>query len=264
LREEFLTAEMGISGANFLVADMGMIALTTNEGNGRLSVSLPRIHVALAGIEKMIPRLEDLALFWPLLSSSGTGQALTCYSTLAGGPRRGDEPDGPVEFHVVLLDNGRTRLLANVEQRDALHCIRCGACLNVCPVYRTVGGHAYGTTYQGPIGSVITPHLRGAQEWSHLPGASSLCGACTEVCPVLIDLHHHLLHNRRDAVSAGFNSRWERLVFKLWLWAMRGPRRFRMAGLLLRFGRPLAGAWTKTRDLPPTPPQSFRDWWAAQ
>jgi L-lactate dehydrogenase complex protein LldF len=251
---------MGISGANFLVADTGMIALTTNEGNGRLSVSLPRIHVAVAGIEKLIPRLDDLALFWPLLSTSGTGQALTCYNTLVGGPRRDGEPDGPAEFHVILLDNGRTKLLADAEQRDALHCIRCGACLNACPVYKTVGGHSYGTTYQGPIGSVITPHLRG-EEWSHLAFASSLCGACTDVCPVKIDLHHHLLHNRRNAAP---RHPWQRLAFKLWLWFMQDATRYRLAGKLLRFAGPFAKPWTATRDLPAMPPQTFRDWWQEQ
>jgi L-lactate dehydrogenase complex protein LldF len=260
LREEFLTADMGISGANFLIADTGMIALTTNEGNGRLSVSLPRIHVALAGIEKLIPRLDDLPLFWPLLSTSGTGQALTCYNTLVGGPRRDGESDGPEEFHVVLFDNGRTKLLADAEQRDALHCIRCGACLNVCPVYKTIGGHSYGTTYQGPIGGVITPHLRGA-EWSHLPFASSLCGACTDVCPVKIDLHHHLLHNRRNAAPL---HPVQRFAFKLWLWFMQDAKRYRLAGKLLRFAGPFAKPWTQTRDLPATPKQSFRDWWAQQ
>jgi len=260
LRQEFLTADMGISGANFLVADTGMIAITTNEGNGRLSVSLPRIHVALAGIEKLIPRLDDLALFWPLLSTSGTGQALTCYSTLVGGPRRDGEPDGPEEFHVILLDNGRTKLLADAEQRDTLHCIRCGACLNACPVYKTIGGHSYGTTYQGPIGSVITPHLRG-EEFSHLPYASSLCGACTDVCPVGIDLHHHLLHNRRNSAP---RHPFQHLAFRLWAWTMQSTMRYRLAGKLLRFAGPFAKPWTQTRDLPATPPQSFREWWSRQ
>jgi L-lactate dehydrogenase complex protein LldF len=253
LRQDFLTAEMGITGANFLVADTGMIALTENEGNARLSFSLPKIHVAITGIEKLVPRFEDLALLWPLLATSGTGQAVTAYNSLIGGPRRDNEPDGPEEFHVILLDNGRTRLLADAEQRDALHCIRCGACLNVCPVYKTIGGHAYGTTYQGPIGSVITPHLRGAQEWSHLPYASSLCGACTDVCPVRIDLHHHLLHNRRNAVAQKFDSLWQRLAFKFWLWAMQSPTRYRLATLAL----PLAKIW----NVPQPAQQSFRNWW---
>jgi L-lactate dehydrogenase complex protein LldF len=160
--------------------------------------------------------------------------------------------DGPEEFHVILLDNGRTRLLADVEQRDALHCIRCGACLNVCPVYKTIGGHAYGTTYQGPIGSVITPHLRGAEEWSHLPYPSSLCGACTDVCPVRIDLHHHLLHNRRNFVVKKFDNPLQRLAFRLWLWAMQSETRYRLAACAL----PLLRRW-----IPAPPSQSFRDYW---
>src|ERR1017187_6829248 len=152
LRREFMTADMGITGGNFAIADTGMIALTENEGNARLSFSLPRVHVAIVGIEKLLPRFEDLALFWPLLAASGTGQAITAYISVIGGPRREEEADGPQEFHVILLNNGRTRMLADAEQRDALHCIRCGACLNACPIYKNIGGHAYGTTYQGPIG----------------------------------------------------------------------------------------------------------------
>jgi len=267
LRHEFLTADMGITGANFLIADTGMIALSTNEGNGRLSVSLPRIHIAVVGIEKLIPRLEDLALLWPILATAGTGQAVTVYNTLIGGPRRDGEPDGPAEFHVVLLDNGRTRLLADAEQRDALHCIRCGACLNACPVYMNIGGHAYGTTYQGPIGSVITPNAFGAEEWSHLPYASSLCGACTDVCPVRIDLHHHLLHNRRNAVQRRFDNRAQRLAFHAWLWAMQTPQRYAFAGKLARLAMrlgcaaSLAKPWTRTRELPKPAAQTFRDWW---
>jgi len=270
LRQDFLTADMGITGANFLIADTGMIALTTNEGNGRLSVSLPRIHVAIAGIEKVIPRLSDLGLFWPVLCTSGTGQALTSYSTLVGGPRRDGEPDGPAEFHVILLDNGRSKLLANLEMRDVLHCIRCGACLNTCPVYKTIGGHTYATTYQGPIGSVLTPRLRGAAEWSHLSFASSLCGSCTDVCPVRIDLHHHLLHNRRDAIAGKLDNPLQRLAFKLWLWTMQSPARYAAAGKLASLGMRLglansfAKPWTATRDLPEPPRQSFRDWWSKQ
>ncbi|MEI8316058.1 MAG: LutB/LldF family L-lactate oxidation iron-sulfur protein [Verrucomicrobiota bacterium] len=270
LRQDFLTADMGITGANFLIADTGMIALTTNEGNGRLSVSLPRIHVVIAGIEKLIPRLSDLGLFWPVLCTSGTGQALTSYSTLVGGPRRDGEPDGPAEFHVILLDNGRTKLLANPEMRDVLHCIRCGACLNTCPVYKTIGGHTYATTYQGPIGSVLTPRLRGAEEWSHLSFASSLCGSCTDVCPVRIDLHHHLLHNRRDAIAGKLDNPFQRLAFKLWLWILQSPARYVCAGKLARLGMRLglgnsfAKPWTATRDLPEPPRQSFRDWWRHQ
>jgi L-lactate dehydrogenase complex protein LldF len=267
LRHEFLTADMGVTGANFLIADTGMITISTNEGNGRLSVSLPRIHIAVAGIEKLIPRLEDLALMWPVLAASGNGQAVTVYNTLLGGPRRDSETDGPEEFHVVLLDNGRTRLLADAEQRDALHCLRCGACLNACPVYRNIGGHSYGTTYQGPIGSVITPHLREAREWSHLPYASSLCGACSDVCPVRIDIHHHLLHNRRNAVRLRFDKTWERWAFRAWLWAMQTPQRYVLAGKLarvaLRLGlvTPLVNPWTQGRELPEPPQHTFRLWW---
>jgi L-lactate dehydrogenase complex protein LldF len=267
LRKDFQTADMGITGANFAVADLGMIALTENEGNIRLCFSLPRVHVALVGIEKIIPHFEDLAILWPVLGTTGTGQALTSYSSLIGGPRAAGETDGPDEFHVVLLDNGRTRLLADVEQRDALQCIRCGACLNSCPIYESIGGHAYGTPYQGPIGSVITPHLRGWPDWSHLPYASSLCGACTSVCPVHVDLHHHLFHNRRNAVKLKLDPWYQRVAFRVWRWLMEDSTRYALAGKLGRFAlrlgvaRPFLSPWTKTREFPAAPAQSFRDWW---
>jgi len=259
LRQDFLTADMGVTGANFAVAETGQIALTENEGNIRLTFSLPRIHVAVVGIEKLVPRVADLALFWPMLAHSGTGQAITGTCSLVGGPRRDGEPDGPEEFHVVLLDNGRTRLLADVAQRDALHCIRCGACLNACPVYRTIGGHAYHTTYMGPIGCVITPHLRGRDDWAHLPYASSLCGACAEVCPVNIPVHRHLLQNRRNTAGG-----WQRLAFKFWAWTVQDPLRYRWAGKFLRCAGPFAKLWTDTREWPAAPAQSFRDWWQKQ
>jgi L-lactate dehydrogenase complex protein LldF len=274
-REQFASAVMGITGGNFLVADVGMVALTENEGNARLSFSMPDVHVALVGIEKVVPKLEDLALLWPMLSTSGTGQHITCYNSLVGGPRREGEHDGPREFHVVLMDAGRTRLLADPEQRESLQCIRCGACLNACPIFQSVGGHTYGTTYQGPIGAVITPHLRGLKEWNHLSYASSLCGRCTEVCPVKIDLHHHLLRNRRNAVQAGFGKWHERFAFRVWLWFHRSAFRFRLGARLARigqavyfglrmdrwrFGNPLFG-WTKSRTLPRLASESFRDWW---
>jgi len=270
LRKDFLSADMGITGANFAVADLGMIALTENEGNIRLCFSLPRVHVALVGIEKIVPRLEDLAILWPVLGTMGTGQALTSYSSLIGGPRATAEQDGPDEFHVVLLDNGRTRLLADIEQRDALECIRCGACLNSCPIYESIGGHAYGTAYQGPIGSVITPHLRGWPDWSHLSFASSLCGACTSVCPVHVDLHHHLFHNRRNAVKQRLDPWFQRAAFRVWRWLMEDSMRYALAGKLGRFAlrlgaaRPLLKPWTKTREFPTAPSQSFRDWWVNQ
>ncbi len=273
LRKAFFAAEMGISGANFLVADPGVIAISTNEGNGRLSTSVPRIHVAVTGIEKIIPRLEDLATFWPVLATSGTGQPITTYGTLIGGPRAPGEADGPEEFHVVLVDNGRSTLLAHEEEREVLHCIRCGACLNICPVFRHVGGHTYGTTYPGPIGSVLTPHLRGS-EFDHLSYASSLCGACTSVCPVKIDLHHHLLHNRRDFVRNGHSAAREKSKFHWFSRTMSSPRLYAFAGGLMRrslralyaFG--LAGSvldpmrtWTKHRAPVPLPKRSFREQW---
>ncbi|MBS1853565.1 MAG: iron-sulfur cluster-binding protein [Acidobacteria bacterium] len=273
LREAFFKAEMGVSGANFVVADSGMIALTTNEGNGRLCTSFPKVHVAVTGIEKVIPRMQDLATLWPVLSTAGTGQAVTVYNTLVG-PRLPHEVDGPEEFHVVLLDNGRSELLADPEQRDALHCIRCGACLNVCPVYRTIGGHAYGTTYQGPIGSVLTPHFRGLKDFQHLSSASSLCGACSDACPVKIDLHHHLLHNRRNAVKEGERPWAERLAFKAWRWGMAGATRFGWLGAVARFGLRAAqsvglsgtaldpaGPWSKNHADLTVPKKSFRALW---
>ena len=271
LRERYVTADVGISGANFAVAETGMISITENEGNARLTCALPRVHIALMGIEKVLPTLDDLALFLPLLATAGAGQALTGYNSLYGGPRLAGECDGPRAMHVVLLDNGRTTLLADAEQRDALHCIRCGACLNVCPVYQSVGGHTYGTTYQGPIGSVITPHLRGVQQWKHLSYASSLCGACTEACPVKIDLHHHLLRGRRNA-SAAVPSRGEKLAFRAYAVVVNRPWLFSMALRLSRWMQPLQRcvkggrldplrAWTATRDLPAVAPRSFRQQW---
>ncbi len=215
LREKYLTADACITGANFLLADTGSIALTENEGNIRLSTTFPKIHIAIAGIEKIIPSMTDLDLYWPLLSSHGTGQNLTVYNSIIGGPRQPGETDGPEKMYVILLDNGRTDVLAREDQRQALYCIRCGACLNACPVYKNIGGHTYNTTYSGPIGSMITPHMRGMQAFKHLSYASSLCGKCTEVCPVKIDIHNMLLANRRDAVKEGLASPAERIGWKV-------------------------------------------------
>ncbi|RYY88305.1 MAG: iron-sulfur cluster-binding protein [Chitinophagaceae bacterium] len=220
LREKYREAEIGITGANFLLADTGSIAVTENEGNGRLSCAYPKTHIAIVGIEKVLPSINDLALFWPLLSTFGTGQRLTVYNSIISGPRRSDEEDGPDEMYVILLDNGRTNILQNPKQRESLYCIRCGACLNACPVYKNIGGHAYGTTYSGPIGSVITPHLKDMDEFKHLSYASSLCGNCTEVCAVKINLHELLLENRAEAVEQGSSSFAERTAWKFWKMAM--------------------------------------------
>ncbi len=271
LRQKYIHADIGFTGGNFAIAETGMISITENEGNARLTAALPKTMITLLGIEKVLPRLEDLALFLPLLATSGTGQPLTCYNTMYGGPRQPGETDGPEEWHVVLLDNRRTELLADPEQRDALHCIRCGACLNVCPIFKNVGGHTYGTTYSGPIGSVITPHLRGLQDWKHLSFSSSLCGACTETCPVKIDLAHHLLQNRRNASSQQPSFAWKN-GFKLFAFIFNRPTLYKLIAPLGRIGQKLhplvkgtkldpAYSWTKTREAPQIAPQTFKEYW---
>src|SRR6187551_1434641 len=216
LRKKYVEAQVGITGANFIIADIGGIAITENEGNARLSCSIPKTHIVVAGIEKVIPSMNDLALFWPLLATYGTGQKITVYNTIVTGPRQENETDGPEEMYVILLDNGRTNILQNPKQRESLYCIRCGACLNACPIYKNIGGHAYGATYSGPIGSVITPHLQGMNEFKHLSYASSLCGNCTEVCAVKINLHELLLENRHESVEEGLVTFTERMAWKAW------------------------------------------------
>ena len=277
LRRAFFSAELGISGANFLVADAGMVAISTNEGNGRLSTSLPKVHIVVTGIEKVIPRLEDLAVLWPVLATTGTGQPITTYSTLIGGPRKADEVDGPEEFHVVLVDNGRTEVLADEAQQELLRCIRCGACLNQCPVYRQVGGHTYKSIYPGPIGSALMPIFQGQQEYGHLAYACSLCTACNSVCPVKIKLSDHLLESRRQYVAEGDAKLSEKIGFRLFRWAAMSPSRFAFFGWLgrtslraaLRIGLsrsalgPLA-KWTQYRALPEVPQSSFRALWRKQ
>ncbi len=282
LRERFLAADIGISGANFLLADSGSIVIVENEGNARLTTTAPKIHVAIAGIEKMIPRAQDLAVFLKLLGRSGTGQTLTSYTSCLTGPRRDPEIDGPDELYIVLLDNGRTRLLADAEKRQSLYCIRCGACLNHCPVYRKIGGHNYPWVYSGPIGAVISPQYRGVMQDPWLPFASSLCGACSEVCPVKIDLPKVLLDLRKDVnaarVQTGQN-RLERLGFKIWAWVMRHPRLYEMAGTAASMVLPRNGpwisklpgllnqgparAWLSQRDLPAVS-KTFRELWRAR
>lgn len=216
LREKYVQAEVGVTGANFILPDIGAIALTENEGNARLTSAWPKTHIVVVGIEKVIPSVHDLHLFWPLLSTFGTGQKVTVYNSILAGPRLSGESDGPEEMIVILLDNGRTNLLKDPVAREALYCIRCGACLNACPVYKNIGGHAYETTYSGPIGKVITPYLRGMEAYQHLSYASSLCGNCTEVCPVKINLHELLLHNRHESVKQGNSSLAERLAWQAW------------------------------------------------
>ena len=216
LRNKYIAAEIGITGANFIISDIGGIAVTENEGNARLSCAFPKTHIVVAGIEKVIPSMTDLALFWPLLATYGTGQQITTYNTIVSGPRQPGEPDGPEEMYVILLDNGRTNILDNEKSRESLYCIRCGACLNACPVYKNIGGHAYETTYSGPIGAVITPHLKELGEWKHLSYASSLCGNCTEVCAVKINLHELLLENRHEAVTSGSATWGEKIAWKVW------------------------------------------------
>ena len=230
LREKYMQAEVGITGANFVIADVGAIAVTENEGNARLSCAWPKTHIVVTGIEKVIPSLTDLGLFWPLLATYGTGQRITVYNTIVTGPRQLAETDGPEDMYVILLDNGRTNILANEKTRESLYCIRCGACLNACPVYKNIGGHSYATAYSGPIGSVITPHLKNMDEWKHLSYASSLCGNCTEVCAVKINLHELLLENRHESVEEGDSPFAERMAWKMWKHAMLHRSYMNMGG----------------------------------
>ncbi len=220
MREKYVQAEVGVTGANFLIPETGSIAITENEGNARLSAAFPKTHIVITGIEKVIPQLQDLSLFWPLLSTYGTGQQMTVYNSIISGPRSAREQDGPDEMYVILLDNGRTNILQDPVSRESLYCIRCGACLNACPVYKNIGGHSYGTTYSGPIGSVITPNLKDLGEWNHLSHASSLCGGCTEVCAVKINLHELLLNNRRETVRLGKGNMMEKIAWAVWQQSM--------------------------------------------
>jgi L-lactate dehydrogenase complex protein LldF len=263
MRKKYLEAEIGITGANFVIADTGSIAVSENEGNGRLSASFPKTHIVITGIEKLIPSLTDLALFWPLLATYGTGQRVTSYNSIISGPRQPNEKDGPTEMYVILLDNGRTQMLANVKLRESLYCIRCGACLNACPVYKNIGGHSYGTTYSGPIGAVITPHLKTMGEWKHLSYASSLCGNCTEVCAVKINLHEILLENRHEAVQQG-NSGWmERLAWKGWKLASLNRTWMNMGNASLKswFINRVFRGWNRQRSPLHFPEKNFNQRW---
>ena len=268
LREDFLSADMGISGGNFLIAETGSIGLVMNEGNGRMCTSLPRVHVALVGIEKLVDTVEDYATLTQVLPSSSTGQKLTVYTNIINGPRRDDEDDGPEYTYVILVDNGRTEIY-DTKYAEALLCIRCGACQNACPVYRTMGGHAYGWVYGGPIGAVLTPLFVGLENATPLPHASSLCGSCKQVCPVDIDLPRMLLDLRWDLVQEGeSNVRWD-MAMKMWAIGMTSPTRFNLGGVAARVGQHIMGEympgvlgnWTKHRDFPDFASKPFRQLW---
>lgn len=270
LRERFLTARVGVSGANFGIAETGAVCVVESEGNGRMCTTLPPVLVTVLGIEKLLPRFADLEVFLQLLPRSATGERMNPYTSVWTGVTTGD---GPQEFHVVLLDNGRTRVLSDAVGRQALHCIRCSACLNVCPVYSRTGGHAYGSVYPGPIGAILVPQLIGIENAATLPFASTLCGACYEVCPVKIDIPNVLLHLRAKAVEAKAPVS-ERAAMRSVAWFFGSPRRLRAAqrlgrlaqrpfirkGSIRRLPGPL-GNWTRTRDLKPVATESFRSWW---
>jgi len=276
LRQKFLDADVGITGANFLVAETGSAVIVTNEGNGDLTQTLPRVHVAVASIEKVVPTLEDASVLLRLLARSATGQEFSAYTTFSTGPRREGDPDGPEAFHVILVDNGRSALLGG-EFQEILRCIRCGACMNHCPVYRSVGGHAYGAVYVGPMGAVLTPALAGLEAGLHLPNASSFCGRCESVCPMQIPLPKLMRHWRERAFEAAVAPAVERFAVRLWAWAARRPRLYgqgariavrTLAWLGRKRGRlsqlPLAGGWTGGRDLPVPEGRTFQARWRAE
>lgn len=264
LREKYVAAEAGITGGNFLIADIGGVALTENEGNAWLSMAFPKVHIAIVGIEKIIPSLNDMELFWSLLATYGTGQNVTVYNSILTGPRQAGETDGPEEMYVVLLDNGRTNVLEQPEQHRSLQCIRCGACLNACPIYNGVGGHSYASPYSGPIGAVLTPQLWGMKEYKHLSYSSSLCGRCTEVCPVKIDLHNLLLYNRRDAVKEKLSTSAKNLTWIFWKKAMMKRSAMEKGGAKLKnfiISRFFKKSWGNRRELPKVAPKSFNQIW---
>ncbi|MFN8371754.1 MAG: lactate utilization protein B [Anaerolineae bacterium] len=268
LRHVFVEADMGISGGNFIIAETGTLCLVTNEGNGRMVTALPKCHIGIVGIEKVIETIEDYATLTQILPRSATGQQMTVYTQMINGPRRDDEPDGPDEVYVILVDNGRSKVYAT-KYAEALACIRCGACLNACPVYQVTGGHAYGWVYSGPIGAVITPALTGLENATPLPQASSLCGKCKQVCPVDIDIPRMLLDLRHDEVQQGMTDKLYDVGIKAWSIGNSSPALFQMGGAAARIGTrflpnqlpgPLAG-WTKYRDFPQFAPKSFHQMW---
>jgi L-lactate dehydrogenase complex protein LldF len=273
LREKFATADMGIIGVNFAISETGTIVICTNEGNGRFCTSRPRVVVALMGMEKVIPSFSDLAVYLKLLARSSTGQRITVYTSMISGPRTEIEPDGPEEFHLIIMDNGRSRILAS-DYAETLRCIRCGACLNACPVYRKVGGHAYGTVYMGPIGKLLTPLFEGMKTYSDLPQASSLCGACYEACPVRINIPEMLIRMRSDINRLGHTPILLRWAMKAWAWTLRSQRIYEIGSVVQQFGSrllakdgwirslpfPVSG-WTRSRDFLAPAQKSFRQMW---
>jgi L-lactate dehydrogenase complex protein LldF len=266
LRNKYGEAEAGITGANFLLADVGAVCLTENEGNALMSFSFPKVHIVIAGIEKLIPSISDLQLMWPLLATMGTGQKVTAYNSIIFGPRKEGESDGPEEMYVILLDNRRSEVLKQERTRRALSCIRCGACLNACPIYKNIGGYTYGTVYTGPIGSVITPYLENMRDYKHLSYASSLCGSCSDVCPVLIPLHELLLVNRNNSIKMGLYTAGEKFV-------MSNMRRVLLRRNLMNMGGGMknrlfknffASTWGPRRELPHLEAKTFNKLWKEQ
>lgn len=276
LREKFIAADVGITGANFLIAETGSSVIVTNEGNGDLTQILPRVHIVIATIEKIVPTREDTMTILRVLARSATGQEFSTYTTFSTGPKRPEDPDGPEEYHVVILDNGRSEMLAT-EFRDVLRCIRCGACMNHCPIYHAIGGHAYGWVYPGPIGAVLTPSLIGVEKAGHLPNASTFCGRCEAVCPMRIPLPK-LMRKLRDLEFETAAAPWtQRTAIRFWAYFAKRPRLYRgvvnlAIPILARLGRkrgafrflPFAGGWTKYRDLPAPQGRTFQRLWQEQ
>jgi len=274
LRAKFKAADMGITGANFAVAETGTVTIVTNEGNGRFCTNRPRVLVSLMGIEKVIPRMKDLALFLKILAKSATGQRMTCYTSMFTGPKREGDFDGPEEFHLVIMDRGRSDILGEKDFRHVLRCIRCGACLNTCPVYRTIGGHAYESVYPGPIGCMITPLFNSFEEYQDLPLACSLCTACYEACPVRIDIPTTMIELRQELCKRGYVDLFYRLGFKGWRLAMKSKFLYNWGTKMGRiFLKPItrhgwirwlpgmASGWTKSRDLPAMAKKPFHKQW---
>jgi len=267
IREKFFKADIGVSGANFGIVENGGIAIVENEGNARMCFTVPKIHIAFIGMERLLPRVKDLSLFLPLLSRSANGQKMTSYVTMLTGPRKKEAYDGPEKTYYIIVDNKRSTFLEDEKLKEALYCIRCSACYNVCPVYQNIGGHAYGWVYQGPIGAIITPQLLGLENAPDLPFASSLCGSCTDVCPVKIPLHNLLLHQRKRIISEVKTSTIEKMMFKAFGYFTSSSSKFQRAGnwgrifQKLFLNKTFVPGWSKTREFPKLAEESFNKWW---